>query len=74
MRITYRTHGVKEYWAARWDDIPADAPMENLSVYPLKYAEMTIKDKAGKILEAGCGAGRILRYYHDWGHDIIVIH
>ena len=53
MRITYRTRGVKEYWAARWDDIPADAPMENLSVYPLKYAQMTVKDKAGKILEAG---------------------
>ena len=73
MRIAYRTRGVKEYWAARWDDIPADAPMENLGVYPLKYAEMTVKDKAGKILEAGCGAGRILRYYHDRGYDIIGI-
>lgn len=73
MRITYRTGGVKDYWTARWDDIPADAPMENLSVYPLKYAEMTVKDKAGKILEAGCGAGRILRYYHDLGYDIIGI-
>lgn len=73
MRITYRTRGVKEYWAARWEEIPADAPMENLSVYPLKYAEMVVKDKAGKILEAGCGAGRILRYYHDRGYDIIGI-
>ena len=73
MRITYRTRGVKEYWAARWDDIPADAPMENLGVYPLKYAEMTVKDRVGKILEAGCGAGRILRYYHDRGYDIIGI-
>lgn len=71
MRITYRTRGVKEYWTARWDDIPADAPMENLSVYPLKYAQMTVKDKAGKILEAGCGAGRILRYYHNQGYDIL---
>jgi len=73
MRITYRTGGVKEYWAARWDDIPADEPMENSGVYPLKYAQMTVKDKSGKILEAGCGAGRILRYYHDRGHDIIGI-
>jgi SAM-dependent methyltransferase len=71
MRITYRTRGVKEYWTARWDEIPADAPMENLGVYPLKYAQMTVKDQAGKILEAGCGAGRILRYYHDRGYDII---
>jgi len=73
MRITYRTRGIKEYWAARWDDIPADAPMGNLSAYPLKYAQMTVKDKSGKILEAGCGAGRILRYYHDRGYDIVGI-
>ncbi len=71
MRKTYRTHGVKEYWAARWDDIPADAPMENSDIYPLKYAELTIKDKNGKILEAGCGAGRILRNYHNRGYDIV---
>lgn len=71
MRITYRTRGVKEYWAARWEDIPADAPMENLGVYPLKYAQMTVKNKDGKILEAGCGAGRVLRYYHDRGYDIL---
>jgi hypothetical protein len=45
--------------------------MENLGVYPLKYAQMTVKDKTGKILEAGCGAGRILRYYHDHGCDTI---
>jgi SAM-dependent methyltransferase len=71
MRITYRARGVKEYWTARWDEIPADVPMENLSVYPLKYAQMTVKDKAGKILEAGCGAGRVLRYYHNRGYDIL---
>lgn len=70
MRITYRNHGVKEYWTKRWVDIPVDSPMENLNVYPLKYAAMTIQDKQGKIVEAGCGAGRILRYYHDRGYDI----
>ena len=73
MRKTYRTRGVKEYWTARWDQISADRPMENHDVYPLKYAEMTVKDKAGKILEAGCGAGRILRYYHNHGYDIVGI-
>lgn len=62
MRITYRTRGVKEYWTARWDEIPADVPMENASTYPLKYAQMTVKGKEGRILEAGCGAGRVLRY------------
>lgn len=71
MRITYRSANNKDYWTKRWDDIPADAPMENLGVYPLKYAQMTVKNKEGKILEAGCGAGRVLRYYHDRGYDIL---
>jgi len=73
MRITYRTRGAKEYWTARWEDIPADMPMKNLDVYPLKYAEMIVKNPAAKILEAGCGAGRILRYYHLKGYDIVGI-
>ena len=73
MRITYRTRGVKEYWTTRWEQIPVDVPMENLDVYPLKYAEMTVKQKTGKILEAGCGAGRILRYYNDRDYDIVGI-
>lgn len=73
MRVTFRSANNKDYWTKRWEDIPADAPMENSSVYPLKYAQMTVKDKTGKVLEAGCGAGRILRYYHDRGYDIIGI-
>jgi len=73
MRVTYRNANNKDYWTKRWDDIPADAPMENIGVYPLKYATMTVKEKSGKILEAGCGAGRILRYYHNRGYDIIGI-
>lgn len=70
MRKTYRRMNNKVYWGKRWDDIPADQPMENQSVYPLKYAMQTIRDHKGSILEAGCGAGRILRYYHDKGYDI----
>jgi len=71
MRITYRDHSVKDYWTSRWDDIPVDQPMENIQVYPLKYAEKIVKDRKGKVLEAGCGAGRILRYYHNLGVNII---
>ncbi len=71
MRITYRARGAKEYWTSRWSDIPADSAMDNLFSYPLKYAELTIKEKTGKILEAGCGAGRILRYYHEKQYDIV---
>jgi SAM-dependent methyltransferase len=71
MRITYRRRNNKEYWAKRWEDIPADPPMTNTNAYPLKYAELTINSKKGKILEAGCGAGRLLRYYKENGYDII---
>ncbi len=70
MRITYRNANNRDYWTKRWDEIPADAPMENVGVYPLKYAQMTVKDQSGKVLEAGCGAGRVLRYYHNLGYDI----
>ena len=73
MRITYRNHNVKDYWTSRWDDIPSDQPMDNNQVYPLKYSEQMIKEKQGKILEAGCGAGRILRYYHNQEMDIVGI-
>jgi SAM-dependent methyltransferase len=47
--------------------------MENAEAYPLKYAEQTVIDRKGTILEAGCGAGRILRFYHDLGMDIVGI-
>lgn len=73
MRITYRKADNKQYWTKRWGDIPADLPMENPNVYPLKYAKKTVRSKDGAILEAGCGAGRILRYYHDRGYNIIGI-
>lgn len=73
MRITYRSKNIKDYWESRWSKINSDLPMTNINVYPLKYAIETTKDKKGKILEAGCGAGRILRYYHDQGRDILGI-
>ena len=73
MRITYRWKNNKEYWAKRWDNIPSDNSMENPNVYPLKFALLTVQSKEGRILEAGCGAGRILRYYADKGYDIVRI-
>ena len=73
MRITYRTKSIRDYWERRWSSVPADQPMENLDAYPLKYAELTIQSQDGKILEAGCGVGRILRYYKNMGYKIVGI-
>ena len=70
MRITYRNHHNKRYWEERWKNIPADNPMVNTKIYPLKYAELAIKNDGGSILEAGCGNGRILRFYHNKGYNI----
>ena len=58
MRKTFRRLNNKDYWDKRWSDIPADKPMTNKQVYPLKYALKTVKDVKGKILEAGTGAGQ----------------
>jgi SAM-dependent methyltransferase len=71
MRKTFRRLNNKDYWDKRWSDIPADKPMTNDQVYPLKYALKTVKDDNGRILEAGTGAGRVQRYYHDRGRDIV---
>ena len=73
MRVTYRARNIKDYWAARWGEIESDLPMTNVEAYPLKYALETVSGKQGKILEAGCGAGRILRYFHDNGYPIVGI-
>ena len=73
MRKTYRDSSVKDYWCSRWDDVPADQPMANDQVYPLKYAKQIINDKKGRILEAGCGVGRLVRYFHNDGFDILAV-
>lgn len=70
MRKTYRAASNKDYWKKRWEDVPADSAMANEDTYPLKYALRTVSANDGPILEAGCGAGRILRYFHNRGYDI----
>lgn len=66
MRKTFRSNSNKDYWKSRWRSIDADDIMLNYKSYPLKYAINTIEfnKKDQKILEAGCGAGRILAYLH----------
>ena len=74
MRISYRAHGGShDYWQRRWDGVAVDSGAINRDRYPGLYAERVIAAQrpTGPVLEAGCGAGRVLRYYHDRGIDIV---
>lgn len=55
MRITYRARDFKVYWAARWGEIPVDCAIVNRNIYPLKYAEMTIRKSKRKFLRRVVG-------------------
>ena len=48
-----------------------DAPAEGHDRYPLLYANMVVRDDDGEVLELGCGAGRLLRYYQAKGTNIV---
>ena len=45
-------------------------PQENADAYPLKFALEAVHSKKDQILEAGCGNGRILRFFKDCGYEI----
>lgn len=74
MRITYRKEDSAAYWSARWANVAADEPMENKDAYPLKYALEAVSrsrtPNGGLICEAGCGNGRLVRYFIRNGYAI----
>ena len=68
MRLTKRAVGHLDYWKTRWDNVGVDTKMINESVYPLKYALDTFDIENHKnVLEAGCGPGRVLKYFENMG-------
>jgi SAM-dependent methyltransferase len=71
MRKTYREKKSPDYWITRWNQIPVDEPAEGHDSYPLLYANIVVRDRDGEVLELGCGAGRLLRYYHARGTKIV---
>lgn len=71
MRVTSRSHGGnRSYWQRRWEQIPPDEGSLNLDRYPGRYAEAVMAETVGPVLEAGCGAGRVLIHYHHRGRWI----
>jgi len=70
MKKIYRDKFNSDYWEDRWGNSGVDEnEFKNEDIYPIKYAKIAIK-KNDKILEAGCGAGRVYFHYTNQGFDV----
>jgi ubiquinone/menaquinone biosynthesis C-methylase UbiE len=70
MRKVFRDKVNADYWDDRWANSGVDEDgFTNNDIYPIKYAELIV-DKDDKILEAGCGAGRVYFHYKNEGFEI----
>lgn len=74
LKKIYRNEDNESYWDRRWQKAGYDAPsFADLSIYPIRYAERIISRRDGKILEIGCGLGRLVKHYHALGREIVGI-
>lgn len=70
MKKVFRSKNNSQYWDDRWAANGVDnSQFNNLDIYPIKYAELVTPDSK-KILEAGCGAGRLYFHYRKENKDI----
>lgn len=71
MRRVERFEANEDYWDRRWRDAGEDADrFDDLSIYPIRYAEMVVGKPGDRILEIGCGLGRVVKHYHREGRRI----
>ena len=76
MRKVFRHEHNRDYWDRRWTEAGRDRPgFENLDVYPVKYAEMALRDdtRPGPVLEIGAGLGRVVKHYRAQGVPMLGI-
>ena len=70
MRKVLRDKQNTDYWENRWASSGVDEDgFKNEEIYPIKYAKKLVTESS-KILEAGCGAGRVYFHYKKLGYDI----
>lgn len=70
MRKVLRNKHAVEYWEDRWGSYSEDKDsFQNLEMYPVKFVENVVEGKK-RILDAGCGLGRIVKHYHNNGFTI----
>ncbi len=73
MRKVFRHEDNAGYWDRRWREAAEDRDFADLSIYPIRYAEMVVGAPGPRILEIGCGLGRVLKHYFSRGHSIVGI-
>ncbi|OEJ69563.1 class I SAM-dependent methyltransferase [Magnetovibrio blakemorei] len=71
MKKVYRHENNAFYWDRRWSESGEDSErFDDLSIYPIRYAEIMMTDRSKKTLEIGCGLGRVLLHYYRDGFSI----
>lgn len=71
MKHVYRYEANEAYWDRRWAEAGSDSEsFTDLSIYPIRYAEMVMTDKSSRALEIGCGLGRVLKHYARQGFQV----
>ncbi len=72
MKKVYRFEDNRNYWDRRWTEASEDAnEFLDTTIYPIHYAEKVISRVPGKIIEIGCGLGRVVKHYHSRGRKIV---
>ena len=72
MKKVFRNEDNRQYWDRRWSETERDMDhFEDLSIYPIKYAEMVMDDPGHHSVELGAGLGRLLKHYHYAGYNIV---
>ena len=70
MKKIFRDKQNTNYWENRWTSSGLDQDFfKNQEIYPIKYSNKIITESS-KILEAGCGAGRVYFHYKNLGYNI----
>ena len=72
MKIIYRNHkGLEEFWEEYWERVKRDPNIiTEKSIYPLFPVDEYVQ-RDMKILEAGCGMGRVFKHYFNQGYSIV---
>lgn len=72
MKKVFRYEDNRQYWDRRWAEAERDLDtFSDLSIYPIKYADMVMDNPAHRTVELGAGLGRVLKHYHNAGYDIV---